>query len=345
MGNTHFYGFSKYEYQGKLVHVICFSEESCSACRQLGLLSAEEFCNGDLFCTFLPVELYHQNYLGPGVANFQLYLLPYDWVNWMSRLRDDTLLVDVALPGSHKAGSTQSADSGTMWVRTQKFSIILQLILGIRVFDIRPARAGQGVGREDDGIWTHHSGCKGEKLRRILNCTRIFLEAYPSETVIFVLSDYKNVSEREVYEAIRNAAGSFLVNHNGAVNELTVGKTRGKLIVLDDGLTVRHQGPNGHDGTNSWEEMLQHLNKIQPISKSFNRFVTALTARNRTSAVKQTPEYLAVHGGMLGLLQWLRSRDADKIGIVEANWFGNCGEISTLVKHIVEKNITKGNMK
>jgi hypothetical protein len=342
MGNTHFYGFSQQEYKGKLAHVSCVTDRSGRNCRRLGLISADEFCNESSFSDEIPKETYNNNYLGSGIVNFDLHIMPYDSAGWMSRLRDDVLLVDVALPGSCKAGSAQSVQVNPPWVRSQKYSIITQLILGIRVFDIRSTKAGND-GTQNSGIWTHHGGFKGEKLRRILNCIKIFLEAHPSETVIIVLSDYMNVSESEVYDEISYAAGSFLVNHNGAVNDLTVGTTRGKLTVMNDSFMERHLGPNGREGTNHWKEMLQHLNRIQPMPRIYNRFVTSLKPLKGQSEINETPEYLAVNRGLPGLRKWLHSDDSSKIGIVEAEWFGNCGEISSLIKLIVDKNFMKGN--
>ena len=38
------------------------------------------------------------------------------------------------------------------------------------------------------------------------------------------------------------------------------------------------------------------------------------------------------------------SSESDRIGIVEADWFGTCDEVSKLVKMIVDKNAKKGHL-
>jgi hypothetical protein len=94
-------------------------------------------------CGFLqvPKETYKKSSsspcLGPGISDFDIYTMPYDLANWMQNLKDNVYLRDLALPGSHDAGTAQVEKATSNWSRTQAYSIITQLILGMRVFDIR----------------------------------------------------------------------------------------------------------------------------------------------------------------------------------------------------------------
>jgi len=341
---THYYGFSNYHYRGRLARVVSFTDQSRNDCKQLGLISQHDFCcetyeNWDK----VPKKEYRNDSLGPGITSFDLYTMPYDLAHWMSNIRDDVKLTNVAFPGSHDSGTAQSAEISGPWVRTQAYSIITQLILGIRVFDIRPMSARRGVGWEDDEIWTHHGGFKGESLNRILNCVRLFLQTYQSETVIFVLSHYENVSKEEVKAKIEKTMGQLVIAEGNHIYGLTVGDTRGRLLVVDEQWTERHLGPYGHQGTNVWNEMLEHLKRIDPMPNSFNRFVAALTPQQKVASAWQTPERLARDRGLPGLQSWLLTDDSDKIGIVETDWFGRCDEVVDIVKLIVDKNINKGN--
>ena len=170
-----------------------YTDECRHDCENVGLVSQHSFC-WDLLTDWDDVPTHEEhNDLGPGISTYTRYDLPYDLANWMSQLSDDLYLWQLALPGSHDAGTAQCVAPASLFTRTQSFSIINQLILGVRVFDIRPTRAGQGSGREDGDIWTHHSGYKGEKLARAVICVREFLKAYPTETAIFILSHEENV--------------------------------------------------------------------------------------------------------------------------------------------------------
>jgi 1-phosphatidylinositol phosphodiesterase len=67
--------------------------------------------------------------------NLAVVLMPQiDTLNWMSKLRDEVLLRDLTLPGSHDSGANANIIEGS---RCQDLSIAEQLAAGVRFLDIR----------------------------------------------------------------------------------------------------------------------------------------------------------------------------------------------------------------
>ena len=151
------------------------------------------------------------------------------------------------------------------------------------------------------------------------------------------------MSKEEVQAKIDKVMGQLVIPEGNHIYGLTVGDVRRRLLTVDERWMERNLGPHGHDGTNAWNEMLEHLKRIEPMPSSFNRFVVALTPQKKIASAWQTPERLARDKGLPGLHNWLLSDDSDKIGIVEVDWFGSCGEVVDIVKLLVNKNVKKGN--
>ena len=56
-----------------------------------------------------------------------------DYSSWMANIKDETLVNEIVMPGSHDAGSY-----GMVWLgETQQFNIDEQLQMGVRYFDLR----------------------------------------------------------------------------------------------------------------------------------------------------------------------------------------------------------------
>jgi 1-phosphatidylinositol phosphodiesterase len=67
--------------------------------------------------------------------NLAVVLMPQvDTLNWMSQLRDDLLLRDLTIPGTHDTGANANIIEGS---RCQDLSIAEQLAAGVRFLDIR----------------------------------------------------------------------------------------------------------------------------------------------------------------------------------------------------------------
>jgi len=149
--------------------------------------------------------------------------------SWMADMPDDARIINIAIPGSHDAGT-----AGVLWLaETQGYSIEEQLSFGTRYFDIR-------VNKTDDGYPMYHSIFNGEDFRVALKAIKAFIKDHPSETILLDFQHFKNDSKADVYEILKTELkneGLALVNGSGQsdlefINQLTLGQARGKCIVF-----------------------------------------------------------------------------------------------------------------
>ncbi len=165
--------------------------------------------------------------------------------SWMKSLSDDKKLNQIIMPGSHDSGMAEihNVPFGTAWMQvpytvTQAVSIGEQLLCGARYFDIR-IRNLNGV------LFTYHRtsvlGGEGQSVASIFHQVRVFLETFPSETVIFKISHiYGN--QMQQYSAVQQFCnslvniGSVLYKMSSDVDfsKITLKDLRGKLIVAID---------------------------------------------------------------------------------------------------------------
>ena len=149
--------------------------------------------------------------------------------DWMKEIKDETYLHQVAIPGSHDAGS-----SGMNWLgETQNYSIKEQLEIGVRYFDLR-------VNDNNGKLVIYHSIINGQEFIPLLEDIKEFIKNHPSEILLLDFQHFKNGSEDEVFELVTN----YLYNDNLlVVNEknisdlefittLKVKDARGKCIVF-----------------------------------------------------------------------------------------------------------------
>lgn len=149
--------------------------------------------------------------------------------NWMNEIKDETYLHNIAIPGSHDAGT-----SGMNWLgETQQYSIKEQLELGVRYFDLR-------VNDNNGKLVIYHSIINGQEFIPILEDIKEFIKNHPSEVLLLDFQHFKNGSEDEVYELVT----TYLYNDNLlVVNEknisdlefittLRLKEARGKCIVF-----------------------------------------------------------------------------------------------------------------
>lgn len=145
---------------------------------------------------------------------------------WMDCIEDDTLLKQVAIPGSHDAGTT-----GMFYMsETQSRSILDQLQCGSRYIDLR-------VGIKKDVLTIYHGPIYGMTLDEALSDLKTFLLAHPTETIIVDLQHFKDGAKKGAMELTERYLGdSFLRSDEGKteeefINSLTIGQARGKVIV------------------------------------------------------------------------------------------------------------------
>ncbi len=148
--------------------------------------------------------------------------------NWMSAIRDDAKMCEIAMPGAHDAGCIDM-----MWAyQTQNKTIAEQLTMGVRYFDLRTAN--------DEGtLKIYHESFIGVELAPILDAISSFLEQNPTEALLL---DFQHFYDEDAIDATKNAlqqtlGGKVVRNDKGVddvtfVNSLTLAETRGKCVVF-----------------------------------------------------------------------------------------------------------------
>lgn len=146
---------------------------------------------------------------------------------WMSYIKDETLLKHVAIPGSHDSGSKDM-----IWLgKTQSKSFAEQLADGVRYFDVRIQKDG------DDFVFFHGptKGCDAEEF---FEDVRDFISTRQSETVILDFQHFKGESEADVVRFVDRYLSEYVLHNDTEkddvtfIDELTLGDARGKCIVF-----------------------------------------------------------------------------------------------------------------
>ncbi len=156
----------------------------------------------------------------------------YDNNTWMNYIEDDTLLMDVVIPGSHDAGSCSINWLG----RTQGYSVKDQLRMGTRYFDLR-------VNKTENGYYMYHAMFNGEKFEDVLNALTEFIQENTSETLILDFQHFKGNSENDVISMVEaSLVSQNLVIKNDSeksdlefISLLQMKDVRGKCIILFGG--------------------------------------------------------------------------------------------------------------
>ncbi len=152
--------------------------------------------------------------------------------DWMGHIRDDALLVDVVLPGSHDAGTC----SINYLARTQGYSVETQLIMGARYLDLR-------VNKTDDGYYLYHAMFNGERLDTVLEAITTFLRAHPTETLVLDFQHFTGGAEAYVPDLLQEvlADQELAVRKDPAlsalafVSALRLSEVRGRCVILFGG--------------------------------------------------------------------------------------------------------------
>lgn len=157
--------------------------------------------------------------------------------NWMSRLSDDTYVMQMSIPGTHDAATGEGFTWGEFadaFGRTQDLTLADQWAAGVRAFDLRPA-----VSTDDDGqdnLVIYHGILETNiRFADALQLLCDSLNANPSETAIVIMRfENDNGGSRTTW----NQLMSELLNSDGMKERivdfkprLTLGEMRGKLLV------------------------------------------------------------------------------------------------------------------
>ena len=188
--------------------------------------------------------------------------------DWMSALPDGRRLKDLSIPGTHDSGSYQSGgDIGL----TQSMSIDEQLRSGIRGFDIR---LGQNIRVPIGGVtytfcpgpdlWVVHGtvSCQNQRFDTVLDSMTRFLASHPREVLLMnVQQDTVEPADRAVFwskvQASLDRTGPvFYRKRDGDPQavELTLGRTRGKIVLIRDSGTLDGIPWSAFDTQNNWSQ-------------------------------------------------------------------------------------------
>lgn len=147
---------------------------------------------------------------------------------WMSYIKDDTLLKDVVIPGSHDAGT-----SGMLWLaETQNEDVEDQLEAGIRYLDIRVEKKSNGK------LVIFHGPITGGKFDDVLEDIKDFIEDNPTETLILDFQHFNGDSQNDVATLIELWLGNKAIKNTtnlsdiDFVDSLTMQDCRGKVLII-----------------------------------------------------------------------------------------------------------------
>ncbi|XP_029023803.2 1-phosphatidylinositol phosphodiesterase [Betta splendens] len=197
--------------------------------------------------------------------------------SWMSSLRDDQLLSEVTMPGTHNS----MALYGGIYAECQSWSLASQLRAGVRFLDIRL--------RHVDGNLTLHHGVSYQRAHfgHVLEGVAGFLQEHPSETVLMRVKEEFSETDNiygPVVDYVQRYASWDLLWHSRLVP--TVGEARGKLIILQDfsgpDLGMRYRSLNIGDDwkvptllhvEEKWRRVYDHL-ELAPAGSKAQIFLT-----------------------------------------------------------------------
>ncbi|MBQ5430498.1 MAG: hypothetical protein IIU28_02450 [Lachnospiraceae bacterium] len=156
---------------------------------------------------------------------------------WMMNIPDDTSLSSITIPGTHNSGSAHIFPG--YFLQCQNLSIADQLVRGYRYLDVRLGIDGRG--KKAALSFKHSIGdCRTKGsifskklyLSQVLEQVYAFLEAHPSETVIFCVKD--EVAEDDPKE-FENLLFTEINKHRGkwylGDQIPSLGTVRGKVVL------------------------------------------------------------------------------------------------------------------
>ncbi|MDB5229068.1 MAG: hypothetical protein JWN78_3261 [Bacteroidota bacterium] len=154
-----------------------------------------------------------------------------DWMHNIVLLHPQASLYDIAVPGSHDAGTyvlNECFGGNTCNTQTQFKNITEQLNAGLRIFDIRPVLY-------NNKYYTQHAtgdyGCKGDLLSNMFTQLRDFLDQH-NEFVILEFGHFNNTSYNDpgFSSLINNILGDKLYKENSPDTILFIHKHLSDII-------------------------------------------------------------------------------------------------------------------
>lgn len=149
--------------------------------------------------------------------------------SWMNDIRDDAMLSEMAIPGTHDSGTY---DKHIESVITQTLNFKKQLEYGIRVFDIR-------IRHTSDRFALHHGSVfLNVMFGDFLNDVDNFLTNNPSETILFRIKEEHTANSNNT-RSLKDTLDYYLSSHSDKYLKTTnkglkLGEARGKFIILSN---------------------------------------------------------------------------------------------------------------
>jgi hypothetical protein len=155
-------------------------------------------------------------------------------INWMSFIRDDVRLIDLAIPGSHDSATYSMRGAAQPFAQTQSYNLLAQLLCGVRYLDLRVRGGNRPV--------VHHNFVKGHATEELLRRqVAPFVRRFPSEVVILDFQELARSSRRALVEQLRQHldADRWALPRSLFSTGLTLGDLRGRghrFLVLFGGM-------------------------------------------------------------------------------------------------------------
>ena len=144
--------------------------------------------------------------------------------DWMGQLPDETNLCDLTIPGTHDSGAARSDFIGKFG-QCQNLSIVDQLSIGVRFFDIRLKLL--------DGSLDVYHGFIDQQLtfETIRKACKDFLAEHPDEVILLCIKeeDEDNADYANAVESAIEEDGDLWYTDNSMP---TLGEVRGKIILF-----------------------------------------------------------------------------------------------------------------
>lgn len=153
---------------------------------------------------------------------------------WMKDIRDDVMLSELAIPGTHDSATFNKhvfpiADDVIV---TQTLDFDQQLEYGIRVLDLRVRRTGSSLA-------LHHGPVYLDKMfGSALESIARFLKENPSEAVLFRLRE-EHTPDPDVHISLEQVFKNYMQRYEAFYlpaprRDITLGEVRGKFVLLSN---------------------------------------------------------------------------------------------------------------
>ena len=253
---------------------------------------------------------------------------------WMSKVSDDTRIIDMSIPGTHDSGATHSLFD--VAGKCQDLSVKQQLNVGTRFFDLRL----QLVGEEFRII--HGPADQNLKLKSVLKDLTSFVKEYNTEFLI--ISIKQEDSSKDNTRSFEEVLSDNLKEYEDVIsfsNELpsTVKEARGKIHIIsrydldygypaysgwsdDTTFTLNDLYVQDHYCVDSAEDKKQDIISTIEVSNSSTNDKLVINFTSCYLDIPFPPTYAGT--AALGINPWfidyINEHSEDKLGIVVADF-------------------------